>query len=132
MMVRRTSHKPMPIKQLELTAYLPEERFGLAMPGQQFLVRVDAYPEREFIGRVMRLADEAEFTPTNVQTKEDRTRSGTHALPMWLQPLPYICAVDVTHWTLDELKRAFSEVEVHHYWLGMIFLAIAVKDGSQR
>ena len=104
----------------------------MAMPGQQFLVRVDAYPEREFIGRVMRLADEAEFTPTNVQTKEDRTRSGTHALPMWLQPLPHICAVDVTHWTLDELKRAFSEVEVHHYWLGMIFLAIAVKDGSQR
>jgi multidrug resistance efflux pump len=62
------------LEQLELTAYLPEERFGQVVPGQEVQVRVDAYPERVFTGVVLRLAEEAEFTPTNVQTKEDRTR----------------------------------------------------------
>ena len=59
---------------LELTVYLPEERFGLVTPGQLAMVRVDAYPQRTFQGSVLRVADEAEFTPTSVQTKEDRTR----------------------------------------------------------
>ncbi len=59
---------------LELTVYLPEERFGRVTPGQAVTVKVDAYPGRTFAGRVLRVADEAEFTPTNVQTKEDRSR----------------------------------------------------------
>lgn len=62
------------LDQLELTVYLPEENFGLVAPGQAVQVRVDAYPGRVFEGAVLRMADEAEFTPTNVQTKEDRTR----------------------------------------------------------
>jgi multidrug resistance efflux pump len=59
---------------LELTIYLPEDRFGLAELGQEVSVQVDAYPGRAFEGSIIRLADEAEFTPTNVQTKEDRSR----------------------------------------------------------
>ncbi len=59
---------------LELTVFLPETRFGLLTPGQQVDVRVDTYPGRVFRGTVLRVADEAEFTPTNVQTKEDRVR----------------------------------------------------------
>jgi multidrug resistance efflux pump len=59
---------------LELTVYLPEERFGLVTPGQAVTVNVDAYPGRTFVGKVLRVADEAEFTPTNVQTKQDRSR----------------------------------------------------------
>jgi multidrug resistance efflux pump len=59
---------------LELTIYLPEDRFGLAVLGQEASVQVDAYPGRTFKGSIIRLADEAEFTPTNVQTKEDRSR----------------------------------------------------------
>lgn len=62
------------LDQLELTVYLPEEKFGLIAPSQAVQVRVDAYPDRVFEGTVARVADEAEFTPTNVQTKEDRTR----------------------------------------------------------
>ncbi|MBU4225857.1 MAG: efflux RND transporter periplasmic adaptor subunit, partial [Chloroflexi bacterium] len=62
------------LDRLELTVYLPEEKFGVITPGQAVRVYVDAYPDRTFNGVVMRLADEAEFTPTNVQTKEDRTR----------------------------------------------------------
>ncbi len=62
------------LDQLELTVYLPEEKFGLILPGQVVHVRVDAYSDRIFEGTVLRMASEAEFTPTNVQTKEDRTR----------------------------------------------------------
>jgi len=62
------------LNQLVLTVYLPEERFGLVTPNQKVQVRVDAYPDQVFDGTVLRMADEAEFTPTNVQTKEDRTR----------------------------------------------------------
>jgi len=62
------------LDQLELTVYLAEDEFGRVTPGQSASVRVDAYPDRVFTGTVLRVADEAEFTPTNVQTKEDRTR----------------------------------------------------------
>lgn len=62
------------LDRLELRVYLPEEKFGQVMLGQAVRVTVDAYPGQIFTGTVMRLANEAEFTPTNVQTKEDRTR----------------------------------------------------------
>lgn len=62
------------LNQLELTVYLPEEKFGLIVPGQAVQASVDAYPNRVFEGTVLRMSNEAEFTPTNVQTKEDRTR----------------------------------------------------------
>ena len=62
------------LDRLELTVYLPEDEFGRVSPGQLASVSIDAYPDRTFNGVVLRLADEAEFTPTNVQTKEDRTR----------------------------------------------------------
>jgi HlyD family secretion protein len=62
------------LDELELTVYLPEEKFGLVVPNQRVQVHVDAYPDRIFEGKVVRMANEAEFTPTNVQTKEDRTR----------------------------------------------------------
>ncbi len=62
------------LDRLELTVYLAEDRFGLVTPGQTAEVRVDAYPDRVFTGTVLRVADEAEFTPTNIQTKEDRVR----------------------------------------------------------
>lgn len=62
------------LDELELTIYLPEEKFGLVVPNQTVQVRVDAYPGNVFEGKVVRMANEAEFTPTNVQTKEDRTR----------------------------------------------------------
>jgi len=34
----------------------------------------------------------------------------------------------MTHRTLDELKRVFGEVKVTNYWLGMIFMAMAVNN----
>lgn len=54
--------------------YLPEPLIGVVQYGQPVTVRVDSWPNRTFEGRVTYIASEAEFTPRNVQTKEDRTR----------------------------------------------------------
>ncbi len=57
---------------LELTVFVPEPDLGRVYLGQPVQVRVDTYPDRVFEGRVVWIADEAEFTPRNVQTREDR------------------------------------------------------------
>lgn len=54
-------------------------------------------------------------------------RAGIHSLPAWLQPLPHICAVDMSHNILRELRRRFTGVEVRNYWSGMVFIAVAQK-----
>jgi HlyD family secretion protein len=60
------------LKNLQLTVYLPEDKFGLMKQGDQASVKADAYPGRTFTATVDRLADQAEFTPRNVQTVEGR------------------------------------------------------------
>lgn len=54
-------------------------------------------------------------------------RAGIRSLPAWLQPLPHICRVDMSHDTLNEIRRAFKKVNICYYWLGMIFIAAATK-----
>ena len=60
---------------LDLTVYVPEPQLGLVFLGQQAEVSVDSYPDRVFSGTVVWIAQEAEFTPKNVQTKEDRVQT---------------------------------------------------------
>lgn len=55
------------------TIYVPENQIGLVHLGQQADVRVDAYPDRVFQGEVTHIASRAEFTPRNIQTREERT-----------------------------------------------------------
>jgi HlyD family secretion protein len=57
---------------LEVTVYLPEEEYARVSPGQQAQVKVDAYPGQTFTATVLRIADQAEFTPRNVSTVEGR------------------------------------------------------------
>ncbi len=57
---------------LEVTVYLPEEQYALVNLGEKAQVKVDAYPGRDFTGTVTHIADQAEFTPRNVQTVEGR------------------------------------------------------------
>jgi HlyD family secretion protein len=52
--------------------YVPESRLGQVEIGQEVAVSVDSFPERTFTGAVVAIADEAEFTPRNVQTQEER------------------------------------------------------------
>jgi multidrug resistance efflux pump len=54
-------------------AYLPENRLDVQL-GQKMSVRVDSFPDRTFAGHVVFIASEAEFTPANVQTVEERSK----------------------------------------------------------
>jgi HlyD family secretion protein len=56
----------------KLTVYVPEARLGEVDLGQTVDVRVDSFPDRAFQGEVIAIASEYEFTPRNVQTKEER------------------------------------------------------------
>ncbi len=60
------------IDQVWLTAYVPENRLGWVAVGQSVSVAVDAYTGRIFEGRVSHIADQAEYTPRNVATQEER------------------------------------------------------------
>jgi multidrug resistance efflux pump len=60
------------IDTVDLTVFIPETRIGEVQIGQQALVYVDAYPGETFEGEVTFIAHEAEFTPRNVQTQEER------------------------------------------------------------
>ncbi len=60
------------LSELHVRVYLPAPLIGRVRPGGEAGVRVDAWPERVFTGRVVHIAEEAEFTPKNVQTAEAR------------------------------------------------------------
>ncbi|OQY18667.1 MAG: hypothetical protein B6I34_10435 [Anaerolineaceae bacterium 4572_32.1] len=60
------------LDKVTLTVYVPEDKLGQVYLGQDVQVRVDSFPERTFIGTVTAIAHEAEFTPRNVQTQEER------------------------------------------------------------
>jgi HlyD family secretion protein len=59
---------------LWLRAYVPETDVGRIRIGQRAAVTVDAFPGREFPGTIGEIASEAEFTPRNVQTKQERVK----------------------------------------------------------
>lgn len=60
------------LDELELVVYLPETEYGQIELGQAVAIEVDSFPEDEFQGEVIWIADTAEFTPRNVQTVEGR------------------------------------------------------------
>ena len=57
---------------LWVRAYLPEAKLGFVKTGAKVRVRVDSFPNRDFAGTVRRVSRQAEFTPRNVQTWEER------------------------------------------------------------
>ncbi len=60
------------LERVTLTIYVPVTRLGQVQVGQRVEVRVDSFPDRVFIGEVASIASEAEFTPRNIQTAEER------------------------------------------------------------
>ena len=57
---------------VNLTVYIPEDVYGRIPVGQKVSIMVDSFPGETFYGEVIYIADEAEFTPRNVQTVEGR------------------------------------------------------------
>ena len=66
---------------LQLTVYLPENSYGSVKLGQAARVSVDSYPGVSFPAVVVHIADQAEFTPRNVQTAEGR-RTTVYAIKL--------------------------------------------------
>ncbi len=54
--------------------YIDETEIGNVKLGQPAKVRVDSFPGKEFSGKVTYVSDMAEFTPKNIQTREDRVK----------------------------------------------------------
>ncbi len=61
------------LRQLTITVYVPEDRYGQIHMGQKAGVAVDSFPGQAFSAQVSNISDQAEFTPRNVQTVEGRS-----------------------------------------------------------
>lgn len=63
------------LDQVELTVFIPENRLGEIRLGQKVTIEVDSFPGQGYQGEVVHISSEAEFTPRNVQTKEERVNT---------------------------------------------------------
>jgi len=61
------------LNELTITVYVPEDQYGNISLGQEASVTVDSFPNETFDAIVTHIADQAEFTPRNVQTVEGRS-----------------------------------------------------------
>lgn len=59
---------------VDLVIYISEVELGKIKFGQKAEVTIDTYPDRKYEGKVTYISPEAEFTPKNVQTKDERTK----------------------------------------------------------
>jgi HlyD family secretion protein len=59
---------------VELTVYVNETDLGKVKLGQSAEVSIDTYADRTYEGKVIYISPEAEFTPKNIQTKDERTK----------------------------------------------------------
>ncbi|MCZ7545807.1 MAG: efflux RND transporter periplasmic adaptor subunit [Anaerolineae bacterium] len=71
------------LSQLTLTVYIPSPDLGRVTQGQAVTVAVDSFPGQTFRGVVRRVADEAEYTPRNVTTRDERANV-VFAVAIWL------------------------------------------------
>jgi multidrug resistance efflux pump len=63
----------MDVSHLWVRAYVPENRLELKI-GQRMRVTVDSFPGRSFAGELTFISRQAEFTPSNIQTPEERVK----------------------------------------------------------
>ena len=52
--------------------YVPSDVLGVIKVGQECSVKIDAYPDRAFTGKIKEISDSAEYTPRNSITKRER------------------------------------------------------------
>jgi HlyD family secretion protein len=62
------------LSEVELNIYLSEEELAKVKLGDDVTVKIDAYPEKNYKGRITFISSESEFTPKNIQTKDERTK----------------------------------------------------------
>ncbi|TAN40994.1 MAG: HlyD family efflux transporter periplasmic adaptor subunit [Nitrospirae bacterium] len=57
-----------------IKVYVKEDKLGIVKLGQKAKISVDSYPNKSYDGTVTYISSEAEFTPKNVQTQEERVK----------------------------------------------------------
>lgn len=62
------------LKKVRIIIYLREEEIFKIKYGQEASIKIDGYKDRVFKGRVSFISQEAEFTPKNIQTKDERVK----------------------------------------------------------
>lgn len=72
-----------------LTAYVEETDLGRVRLNQPVEVKTDTYPDKTYRGRISFISEEAEFTPKQIQTTEERAK------------LVYRIKVDITNANLE-------------------------------
>ena len=60
------------LEELELVVFVPETWYGQITLGSQVSIKVDSFQSETFKGEVIKISDQAEFTPRNVQTADGR------------------------------------------------------------
>jgi HlyD family secretion protein len=76
------------LNRLYLKVYVPETDIPRLVLGAPAHVMVDAFPGRTFAARISRISDEAEFTPKNVETREERVKLVFGVELTFVQPDP--------------------------------------------
>jgi HlyD family secretion protein len=61
-------------EELDLIVFVQETDLGKIKTGQPVEVKIDSYPKKTYIGKVIFISPEASFTPKNIQTEDERTR----------------------------------------------------------
>jgi HlyD family secretion protein len=62
------------LKTVKLIIYVTEEELGKVKLGEKADITVDSFKDKVFSGEVIFISSEAEFTPKNIQTPEERTK----------------------------------------------------------
>ncbi|MDQ7797489.1 MAG: efflux RND transporter periplasmic adaptor subunit [Candidatus Edwardsbacteria bacterium] len=62
------------IDTVELVVYVNEKELGYVKLGQGAEIRIDTFKDKTFSGKVVYISPQAEFTPKNIQTKQDRVK----------------------------------------------------------
>ena len=62
------------LKTVWLRVYIPDTQVGLVKLGQHADITTDTYPNHRFSGTVTEINEQPEFTPKNVQTKDERVK----------------------------------------------------------
>lgn len=60
---------------VEIKAYVSASNIGLIKVGQEAKIFIDSHSEKSYAGKVTRINNKAEFTPKNIQTKEERVNT---------------------------------------------------------
>lgn len=62
------------LETVDLVIYLTEVEMGKVKLGQNADIKIDAFKDKTYKGSIIYISPEAEFTPKNIQTQDERTK----------------------------------------------------------